>query len=184
MNILDEFSLPAADIAYPLWAKSETTRSLYKSVSEEAESITRQIKSGKILKKNARRIICRKIALSNGLDPSTVHERRQPELAKYINNVNDELAELWESTCKSVYKPGVKIPRQKLQSEIQQLKSKVKHLENLRLVEAFTAAIEKNMVSNQRDLIATIESLKSEITELRKKNSTLQEQLRSMIRLV
>ncbi|MNN64557.1 hypothetical protein D3C81_1800020 [compost metagenome] len=113
-----------------------------------------------------------------------MNKRRQPEIHELITNKNAELEDLWESLSATKYSAGKKPTKEEIKKELRSQTSEIDRLTNLRLAEALTAAISNQMIDSHRTLIATIEHLKSENTELQLRNEELSKQLRQMMKTV
>ncbi|MBC3486528.1 hypothetical protein HU750_12695 [Pseudomonas sp. SWRI50] len=70
----------------PAWVKNETTRKLFKHVTEEFNSLKAQIMSQQAT--SAPKIVPRRVALANSVDPSLITKRRQPDVLSLISDYN------------------------------------------------------------------------------------------------
>ena len=168
----------------PKWVTSPTKRNLYQEVNKAFNRIKTLMEAGTVLGVKDRRIVARNIAKESGVHDSLLNKRRQPEIHELITNKNAELEDLWESLSATKYSAGKKPTKEEIKKELRSQTSEIDRLTNLRLAEALTAAISNQMIDSHRTLIATIEHLKAENSELQTRNEELSKQLRQMMKTV
>lgn len=181
---LEQYSNVVNATEEPEWVTSPTKRNLYREVHKAFNRIKTLMEAGTVLGVKDRRIVARNIAKESGVHDSLLNKRRQPEIHELITNKNAELEDLWESLSATKYSAGKKPTKEEIKKELRSQTSEIDRLTNLRLAEALTAAISNQMIDSHRTLIATIEHLKSENTELQLRNEELSKQLRQMMKTV
>ncbi|MBH3394415.1 hypothetical protein [Pseudomonas monteilii] len=165
----------------PAWVKNETTRKLFKHVTEEFNSLKAKIMSQQAT--SVPKIVPRRVALANSVDPSLITKRRQPDVICLISDYNMELQALWDSIKKSRYIPEKSPNKATIQEQLKLALLEIERLKNVRLSEAFTSAIEKNLITSQKDLILTIEQLKIANKDLQERNFQLVMQVHELTKI-
>lgn len=165
----------------PAWAKSNTTKNLYKKTLEISEQIKQQMLIQKDMPLKARKIVLRTLAGHCNVNPSLITSRRQPDLIIFINKINAELEDHWDSVKNIRTISGRKLTKTELKTQFDAMKSEIEHIKNLRIAEAFTLAIRENLAESRSALIIKIETLEVEINELRDENLNLKKLNRQLL---
>lgn len=164
----------------PGWVEngSEMTKVLYRSALQVRLDIIEKINAGVKLSVTDRRIVNKRLADMNGVDPSTITERRQSDLIEYIRNVNKELAELWSNKNKKKCRGVKALSKVELEKELVLLRKENKALEQKFCKESIEHALEQVFLQSQLELSQKITDLNQILEE---KNETIS-QLRSKLR--
>lgn len=169
------------ELQLPAWAKSNTTRNLYKKVLEMSEEIKQQMLIQKDMPLKARKIVLRTLAALCNVSPSLITSRRQPDLIIFINTINAELEDQWNSVKNTRTTSGRKLTKTELKTQFDAMKLEIEYLKNLRIAEAFTLAIRENLAESRSALIIQIQTLEIEINELRDENLNLKKLNRQLL---
>ena len=158
---------------HPKWHKnlSKNGKLIYEEIIKTADIISKNIKSGHMLKVKEREIIASQIASKLGLHRSTIQKRRQPNLVELINKQNLKLAKLWEAEGKkSKNKNKTKV---QLSKEITRLKKQLKEERDKNYSEVLTEFLNSELNQKQSSLAAKVSELEAENTVLKNKISKL-----------
>lgn len=152
----------------PIWVVTETNKKLYLATVEIFCEIEKSIKNNQPLSIRDRQIAARKVALRCGLNPSIVTMRRQPELVKLIESLNEDLRFLYTSNEAKRSTSGRKLTKKELIIENREQKEEISRLKELILVETFSNALEHTLISTARESAITIQKLREKIANLEK----------------
>jgi hypothetical protein len=178
---LDNYKKPSEVEEMPSWVKSASCKKLYVRCIYYFDLIKSKMEMNANLSLKERRIVLRRLAQDCMVDPSLLSSRRQPDLIKFIAQKNIELEQYWISKCAARGGSGRRLTKSELVKQLALLKSEFNILENLRIAEAFTSAIEKSLAKSKSELILLNEELSIENKDLRERNKSLNGQLRDII---
>lgn len=150
----------------PSWARTETISKLYHVALDIYTEIQESIDRNQRLSVRERQISYRSVALKCQLSPSILHPRRQPELVKFITELNLSLSHAFTSAQAKVYSSGRKLNKSELLKQNKLLKEEISRLNNVILADAFNQAIENLLVQQSRQAALTIRNLREKISEL------------------
>jgi hypothetical protein len=163
---LSDFRSPPPPREIPDWVKTPTTKKLFNAAIDEFEIIKQKAKTPANLKIKERHIVLRQLALRCGVSPSTITQRRQPDLIALIQSLNSDLDIFFQSATAASYSSGRKLTKQELIRQNREQKLEIDRLTNLRLVEALSSVLDSEILENSRTQVVTINQLKEEVRRL------------------
>lgn len=178
---LSNYLKSADQLEPPAWAKTESSKKLYIQCVVHFNSIKLKMDSQKQLSVKERKIVLRHLAKDCRVDPSLLSLRRQPDLLRFVAEKNLELEAYWEGKCCARKSSGKKLNKSELLKELCLLRTELKALENSKLAEALTLAIERNLAESKSRLVMLNQELSTENSELRERNTELSGQLRDLM---
>ena len=175
------YEKPSDPLEMPAWAKTPSSKKLYSQCIVDFEIIKSNMASQTDLPIKERKIVLRRLARECKVDPSLLSSRRQPDLVEFITKKNQELDNYWGSISSAKNVSGKKLTKVELLKQLELVKAELRLMENLRLAEAFTSAIQQNLAVSKSKLVLLNEQLSIENKELRERNEALNRQLREVI---
>lgn len=164
---LESFKKPETIIEAPLWSELSTTnQKLYQCILKHFNQIQAALEASDDMQVKKTRIISRRVAHECNLSPSILSDRRKPDITEFIRDLNEQLDLIAQSQVSKKTTSGLKPTKNSLLAENKSLKLQIQELQNLRLAESFSLAIESSLTENSRTQANTIRQLRSEIARL------------------
>lgn len=164
---LKSFRKPIITSEPPPWSQESATNfCLYQSIVKQYAEIKSALEAQRIPTLKKMRIVPRQVAIDCKLSPSILSKRRKPDIVQFIITLNEELELISESVEARKITSGRKPTKYFLIEENNILKVENDRLNNLRLAEAFSLALESTFMEECRAYANTIRQLKAEIERL------------------
>ena len=168
MNIFDIENFTKSNLPLnPSWVENGNlvTKQVYSSVLSEVEKIESLIDTGSELSLRERTIIASKVATQLNIDKSNIRKSRRPELVEFIEQENQKLISRYEA-LKIRTRTGRHKSKSETLSEHSKILEKLRIIENMKMKEFLEEAIEKDLLSTQRQFRSKYNELRIEVKAL------------------